>query len=1108
MRVSRCRRLIAALMAIAMTAILGFLSYTAYGEEPRHDAAHTASPHAALLADGASAGDGPSDDAALTAVSADGKAKLYLSANRIGNVADAPSGITLTLAVVGEAGTTYTVTIPKSSSYAGTYSIGPGDDLPADIGTVTRTETNDAVVFSIDFTTASASVELSVNLAAINNYASQSVPMTIIGESTRTISWTCRRKTMTQPEQMPSLTITQYVKPAMSPKAPVRTSPDQTSVPAVNGKTDYTYRFDVNEVDGVRDDTSYASAQVNSAVNYGTTITIPTPPHFVLNADATAAKNAFDDDTTISQPGGEGHDIIISVPKGSGAQGYESKPGYYLVGRINAQNTTATQTFTASGDITIDQTYVDAQGATRHLRKTLPDDWSEQLRSSDQKGLCPVAGGQCLKTTIAGNNTDDDILLTDPSHLTTLAFAGFANNSPEDLEDAVITMDVPSGFDATAIVTPASAVDLKGLTSYRYELTLADGTRQSGTVPAGGTITRVKDSPIRTAKLYPNLLMAGAHTADASSCTTLADDNANCAGRVMLYLQGTLAARYDDGAPVKRGDDLVTSISMTDPEKAFQWDADSRRFVQFSVQASVTQQVIVPSQLRAALQPFGWQTSKEPGDLESGYLSVYQSYGGTTPTIYEPEFYYVLPAGTVYNRQKGLTTLNSNAGRSPTPEVSEFQASDGREVVKISYHGTGYWFNCNEGANTQAWLSILGDATTGVYPYSIYVYSPTTQMTNRKVDTGAPSWNPTWVEHRTTDLYEVGGGSWSVNAARILMSTTQVQGNLDVMFSRNGESNDIAATNTFSDVREMNVEVVINNGSSVVQQDLRQFVNLPDGGGDGFGIRLTGPVTAATDRSVVPDGTTVAYSTSPAALSATAVPDTTSYVDAAHVTDWGAIRSVLIKVPQLASNTVAGHFILHGIDPTLAVDAGKSESVESGLYISGLRLAPLLCRAGDERTPTITVTGKSTITAQLAYVDASGAERVVPLENLTRHYRNNQDVFAKSDFPQTLDELKAKEGDLVPSGYDLESIRIVGDTTARYPGGYPAGTAQWDTTARYDYNGSVVRYELVDAGTTPVMPITGADSFWNVFTLSALLAGMTLVPGWYAFSGLRRRHGR
>lgn len=47
---------------------------------------------------------GRRDDGVLTANSADGKAKLYLNADRIGNVADAPSDIMLTLAVVGAGG--------------------------------------------------------------------------------------------------------------------------------------------------------------------------------------------------------------------------------------------------------------------------------------------------------------------------------------------------------------------------------------------------------------------------------------------------------------------------------------------------------------------------------------------------------------------------------------------------------------------------------------------------------------------------------------------------------------------------------------------------------------------------------------------------------------------------------------------------------------------------------------------------------------------------------------------------------------------------------------------------------------------------------------------
>lgn len=628
--------------------------------------------------------------------------------------------------------------------------------------------------------------------------------------------------------------------------------------------------------------------------------------------------------------------------------------------------------------------------------------------------------------TIAGNNRSSNILLTAPSHLTTLAFAGFANNSTEDLDNAVITLNVPDGFDATAVVTPSDATKLKGLTSYRHELTLADGTTESGSVQAGSTITRGEDSPIRTVALYPNLLKSTAHTDDASSCTSLADDNASCAGRTMIYLQGTLAAHYDNGAPVQRGDELDTVISLTDPQKAYRMDPVTHKLVLFSVSANNIQQVIVPAQLRAALDVFGWQkpdVGTQPGELESGYLSLYikPDARATSATIFEPVFYYVLPSGTVYNRQKGLTTLNEENGQSVMPKVSEFQASDGREVVKISYHGTGYRFNCMQASNTQAWLSILGDATTAVYPYSIYVYSPTTSMLNAKPDMSSSAWNPSWVEGKRDDVYLVGGGTWKVNAAKILMSTTQVQGDRDVMFSRIGESGDIAATNGFDDPRRMNVSAVVYNSSTVMQQDLRQFVNLPDhGDSGGFGIRLTGPVTTQTQNSsVIPDGTTVTYSTKAAVLSSTAVPDTSSYVDAAHVTDWGSIRSVLITIPEVDSSTMAGHFILNGIDPTLAVDAGKTESVESGLYIAGLKMTPLIYREGDERTPTITVSGRSTITAQLAYADASGTEHVVPLPNLTRHLKNNEDLFAKSDYPQTMDALKAKEGGLVPAGYKL-----------------------------------------------------------------------------------------
>lgn len=67
--------------------------------------------------------------------------------------------------------------------------------------------------------------------------------------------------------------------------------------------------------DGIGGSADYATGQVNSAVNYGTTIRVPVPRYFTLDESATAARNGFSDETTITQPGGASSDIVITVPK-------------------------------------------------------------------------------------------------------------------------------------------------------------------------------------------------------------------------------------------------------------------------------------------------------------------------------------------------------------------------------------------------------------------------------------------------------------------------------------------------------------------------------------------------------------------------------------------------------------------------------------------------------------------------------------------------------------------------------------------------------------------------------------------------------------------------
>ena len=87
------------------------------------------------------------------------------------------------------------------------------------------------------------------------------------------------------------------------------------------------YQLAINETNGVapgqdyQNSLPYPSSKINSAVNYGTVITIPMPKGYVLDESATMQLNNFGDKTAITQ---DGNNIIITVPKGSGTQTWNS----------------------------------------------------------------------------------------------------------------------------------------------------------------------------------------------------------------------------------------------------------------------------------------------------------------------------------------------------------------------------------------------------------------------------------------------------------------------------------------------------------------------------------------------------------------------------------------------------------------------------------------------------------------------------------------------------------------------------------------------------------------------------------------------------------------
>lgn len=1108
------REVTAAVASLAMLIGLGTFPpcSAAYAQEPASAEpiqAASAEPGADADADAGNAGN---DGAPATSVSSSStNATLTLSRNAVGNV-DSTAPLQLVFDVRTNPGDVYTITVPESiTNGTGVYTIGDSDPISAATGTVISTtdNTNHTKTFTYRFDSV-ASVAVNINFTLHNNYNAQPTPIEGIGTSIKSITWTYAG------QQLDPVDFTQVIMPVMNPQAVTRVLPSSSTYKAIYANQDYVYQFSVGETDGIDGSADYTTGQVNSAVNYGTTIRVPVPRYFTLDESATAARNGFSDETTITQPGGASSDIVITVPKGSGRQYWQSAEPYYFVGQFKTNPPFTEEKLVADGPAVVTQTIVDPQGQERTLTANAPA-WTEYLRSGDGLMPCPSGGSDCLVLSIAGNNkgeaTANNILLDPTRKVPTLNFLGFSNISASNYTDAELTVDVPSGFDATALVLPESAATLPGLTQYRYSITLLDGTTMTGVAQPGDTVTQTKDSPMRTIKLYPNMLASGAYTYRAQSCTTLVSDNADCAGKPQMYLQGSLAAAYDDGAPVKGGDMIKTLFTITIPSARMK-DPQTGELVTFTQTVSNTQQVVLEEQLVAAVGTWGQQGSdKQPGLKNAGFLSTMVSVSGnpTTPYILEPIFYYVLPRGTVYNNDP-LKWPNSHGGVTGKPKVTTFQTDDGRQVVKIDYTGTGYEYYTQTGATNAVYLNNEPDAISGTYPWQIYMVSPTTKI-DTKADPATPPSDLSHVQGATEHVYLVGEGTWTITAAKETRTTELSQGNASDMFESHTTSNDLSARNNLDEYNDdptlMRFAVTVSNNESQPLQHIREFVAVPKSTGDStFALNLTGPVTFnnLNDGSTPLPAYTVRYSTQPVAFTTAlgSEPSTDGYVEAADVKDWSAIQSLVIEMDTLPATTVMGRFILNCSDGTLYQDAQKTVALETGLYArktDGTAMRPLVITGSDKGVATISVTGASTITARLHW-QVDGVDHYAELDDLTHSYANNLDEFPALgvDYPTTTDGLPAADRALIPEGYVMKGDKpvIIGDSTATYPGrGWTRGVAVPGTTTRYNYNGSIVQYDLVPkAAMLSTMPITGAPTFWNPTTialLTACLAGFATV---------------
>ncbi|MBD3949649.1 MucBP domain-containing protein, partial [Aerococcaceae bacterium zg-1292] len=910
---------------------------------------------------------------------------MTLSRTTIGKDGDT-NGITISVNLTATAGDVYTMKIPKSSI----YSLRDGDiEKLTGIGTTTLTS-DDNFYYITNKIETTASVRQNIVLSETNNYKQQMEPMTDLGDIVRTVTLSGHTNDGHNLGSV-SKTYTTQIQPSMNPDTS-RTTPSTNTARYVAVKTDYTYVVNVNEPNGVKDD-GYPSSKINASVNYGTTITVPVPESFTLNEAATMAKNAFGDKTTISQPGGIGSDIIITVPKGSGDQNWEGKPGYQIVGRYDRETPEQDTTVTADRPITIVQKLDDA--GTKTLEATTGP-WTENLRGKDSIQPTGNLGVGAENALISSTLLLDENTANDPAYVNSFSFS---NNSIYSLSDAILTIGVANGLDATGIKVPSTTSELPSTTSYSYTLTYADGTQSSGTVNAGGTIMRTGNSAIRTAEFRPNLIGATEKTEPPKEA-----DNKNGVKNQFEVL-GTVSKTYDDGSPVKGGDELTSQITITSPTLN-----DPQTGKQTFVTAKTTQTVISADDLKAAINGYRYQGSKVPGTPNAGYVSVYNEANPneTTHEMLQPTFYYVLPRHTSYDASTSKFQDN------PTVETYTITDSQGfaRQVVKVDYSKqTGYYFPTDITANAnQVHMTNNNTAVTGNYPMEIYA-TTSTNMLKTKVS-ALKDFDSNITQGNVDNTYRIWSSNWTIQQAAALYPAGMSQGNLDEgIFKNIGTSDDKGVT-------DMAFEFSIVNALSTESTNVQGYINLPrTETGSQYNFYMTGPAT--TDYK---GEHTILYSTSPANLNVTSLSQiTNTYVTADKITDWSTVKSLYVLSPKVSSNSSFGRIMIPGENPTVASDANKTAGLSFIVNADGYD-KPQVTKETQTTAPKISIIGQSTVKTVLEYEDAAGVIQRVPLA-YKKTYNDGRDTMNQADFPSSIDGFgeadKTVINDLLTKGYDL-----------------------------------------------------------------------------------------
>ncbi|WP_278897895.1 mucin-binding protein [Lactobacillus gallinarum] len=991
----------------------------------------------------------------LSQDSHDKNMNLSINSPELSNKTYDPEVITLNATNV-HAGDKIVIKVKKGSAYDLT-----GENLP--IGTVTSHDQDDYRVYELNIT-ASGKFAYKITAKKKSNYHSQPAPMPDTGVTDKDIQWSINDQ-----DQAP-LSFKQTIIPQLTADTIYIASSNglaygapSNTIKQVIPNQDYNFGYILRENDGIIQDGSYSSMNINSAVNYGSTITIPVPENFLLNHDATIKANTelglidkgnADSQITITQAG-IGQDIIITVPKGKSQQGSNGAQAYALTGKFVYDKDKLPEHDTpvaAKRHSFVDQIYT-ADGQKIHADGGI---FKATIAGSDDQ---PEIGS--LDISAKGAINSNELLLdsnptNDPKVVNWFAY----KNNNDDIKDAKIQLDLADGLHVTGIKTPKDLGtiynNIGNIKSYTYEITLTNGKKVTGTVTAGETVSSTDNVGIRSITLTPDTRTIGRNTKTDGlpNVGKISDQTANLSQNLFIAY-GNLNDTYDDGTKVKVDDKLTSSITIFGSN--FKSKPDGKKVVSYT--ASGTQTIIDSSKFTASLGTWTYQPHTNPGWQSAGEISLNGGGSGNYSYIYEPIFYYVVPGNAVFSGNS-VDRLNKNGNQSPSPIVTSYLVN-GHQIVKVDYTGTNYQYNTATGANDSLHLDNANNQTGKTLPWEVYIYSKDIKI----VTNGAKGQFLTASDAEKfgsslkldpNKFYYIGGGNWTTATASAVVMADAANGNKTNGLYFQQASSDDKGTNQMSfRVNVVNYDTVTDLHNAI------GFVNLPTIGYNNstLNFSLSGPVDA--------NDQTVLYSTTTTDLPigvGTATPSTDHFLTEEQVRDeiakgqmsWSDVKSIAVKYDVIKANTATKDIYIYGTDKNIAQDAGKVGKLAWGLY-GGNGMPPLV----NKNASKITVSGTSTIDVRLHYKDPDEKDQYINVPSMSKKYNDNVNAMNESDFSQYSIPTK-----LIPKGYELvlkdgQAVKsIINNGGNTWTTDAPDGSAQFGKTVIYNFDHDTVQFEL------------------------------------------------